>query len=99
MVLVAVSCSPFSQIVSPHTGAVPRVKVAVVVLGVLIVIVQGFCVPVHAPLHPAKVFPAVGLAVRVTSESLLKGAVQVVPQLIPVGFEVMLPFPVTVVVS
>src|SRR5688500_16444554 len=42
-------------------------------------------VPLHAPLHPAKVDPLAGAAVRVTLTPEAKLAVQVLPQLMPVG--------------
>ena len=43
------------------------------------------------PLHPAKLLPEAGVAVRVT---VLKEAEQVVPQLIPDGLLVTIPLPV-----
>ena len=50
-------------------------------------------VPVHAPLQPMKVEPALGLALRVTNvpaENLVEHAA---PQLIPAGDEVTVPVP------
>jgi hypothetical protein len=41
--------------------------------------------PVHAPLHPAKVDPADAVGVSATTVPLLKLAEQVAPQLIPAG--------------
>jgi hypothetical protein len=56
-------------------------------------------VPVHAPLHPAKVDPAAAVAVRVTEVPLLKLAEQVVPQLMPAGELVTVPVPAPAFVS
>jgi hypothetical protein len=49
-----------------------------------------------APLHPAKVVPAAGVAVSVTSVPLLNEAEQVPPQLIPAGLLVTVPLPLPV---
>jgi hypothetical protein len=51
-------------------------------------------VPVQPPAHPAKVEPALGVAVRVTAVPGAKLALQVVPQLIPEGLLVTVPVPV-----
>jgi len=58
-------------------------------------------VPLHAPLHPVKIEFAPGAAVRVTLSPSLKFALQVVPQLIPLGLlvTVPVPFPPRVTVS
>lgn len=50
-------------------------------------------VPLHAPLQPVKIEFAPGAAVRVTLSSSLKFALQVVPQLIPLGLLVTVPVP------
>jgi hypothetical protein len=55
--------------------------------------VQG-PVPLHAPLQPAKVEFAAGVAVRVMEVPGLKAALQAVPQLIPAGSLVTVPLPV-----
>ena len=47
--------------------AAEALKLAVTVRAALIETVQVAAVPVHAPLHPAKVLPLAGLAVRVTA--------------------------------
>jgi len=46
------------------------------------------------PLHPAKVEPAAGVAVKVTDVPLLYVPEQVLPQLIPPGLLVTVPLPV-----
>ena len=51
-------------------------------------------VPVQAPLQPAKAEPAAGAWLRVTTVPELKLALQVAPQLMPVGEEVTVPLPV-----
>jgi hypothetical protein len=50
--------------------------------------------PLHAPPHPEKVEPAVGVAVNVTFVPSAKEALHVVPQLIPDGELVTVPEPV-----
>jgi hypothetical protein len=56
-------------------------------------------VPVQAPVQLVKVVPAVGVAVKVTTVLGAKLAVQVVPQLIPVGLLVIVPIPVPTLVK
>ena len=53
-------------------------------------------VPEQAPVQPAKVEPVFATAVSCTGVPMLKPAVQVVPQLIPVGLLVTVPIPVPV---
>jgi hypothetical protein len=55
--------------------------------------------PVQAPLHPEKVLPGAGVAVRVTELPLEKLALQVEPQLMPAGLLVTAPEPVGATVS
>jgi hypothetical protein len=50
-------------------------------------------VPVHAPLHPANVEPASGRLSSATTVPLPKLALHVDPQLIPAGFDAMMPVP------
>jgi hypothetical protein len=50
------------------------------------------------PLQPAKVEPEAGVAVSVTVVPLLNAAEQVLPQLIPAGLLVTVPFPVPLLV-
>jgi hypothetical protein len=50
-------------------------------------------VPVHAPDQPANEDPDAGVAVRATLVPLLKLAEQVLPQLIPAGLLVTVPWP------
>jgi hypothetical protein len=56
-------------------------------------------VPEHAPLQPAKVEPAAGAAVRVTTVGGVKDCEQLAPQLIPVGVLVTVPVPVPLLVT
>jgi hypothetical protein len=51
-------------------------------------------VPLHAPLQPAKIEFAAGVAVRVIDVPLLNAALQVVPQLMPAGLLETVPLPV-----
>jgi hypothetical protein len=69
------------------------VKVAVAVVAAPSVAEQ-VPVPVHAPLQPVKVEPVAGVAVSVTVAPPVKLALQVLPQVMPVGFEVTVPLPV-----
>jgi hypothetical protein len=91
--------------VPPPVPALPTVRaywilvnVAVTDAAALIITVQ-FPVPVHAPLQPVKVELASGIAVRVTTVPAVNSALQVVPQVIPVGEEVTVPPPVPVLVT
>ncbi len=56
-------------------------------------------VPLHGPLQPANVEPALAAAVNVTEVPLAKLAVQVVPQLMPAGVLVTVPLPVPLFVT
>ena len=73
-------------------------KVAVTFLAALIVIEQ-MPMPEHAPLHPVKVEPAFGVAVRVTMVLCAKEEEQFVVQVIPVGTEVTVPEPAPLMVT
>jgi hypothetical protein len=73
-------------------GAPPLAKVAVALAVDPAGMVQVAAVPVHDPLHPVKVNPAFGAAVKVIGPSA-KLAVQVVPQLMPAGLLVTVPVP------
>ena len=77
---------------SVRTGP-PVLKVAVTDLAALIV-TEHVPVPVQAPLHPANVEPDAGEAVSVTAVPLLKFALHVLGQLIPLGLLVTFPLPV-----
>jgi len=72
--------------------------VAVTLVAALIVTLQVL-VPLQAPLHPAKMKPVVGAAVRVTAAPEGKFAVHVVPQLMPDGALVTVPVPEPAVVT
>src|SRR5262245_23485840 len=72
---------------------VRRVKVAVTVVAAFMVTVQAPVPAQPPPLHPVKAEPVAGVAVSVTTVPLSKGAEQVLPQLIPAGFEVTVPLP------
>jgi len=54
--------------------------------------VQVLLVPVQAPFHPVNFPPRVALAVNVTDVPLLYGSVQSLPQLMPAGDDVTVPF-------
>ncbi len=56
-------------------------------------------VPEQLPPHPAKVEPALAVAVRVTVVPEAKLALQAVPQLMPVGLEITVPVPVPPMVT
>jgi len=71
----------------------PALKVAVTDLAALMVTVH-VPVPLQAPLQPANVEPEAAAAVRVTEVPLLKFAVQVLGQLMPLGLLVTVPLPV-----
>jgi hypothetical protein len=75
-----------------QVGAV-EVKVAVTEVAAFTVTVH-VPVPLHAPLQPVNVEAPSGAAVRVTTVPESNGALHVVPQLIPAGLEVTVPFPV-----
>ncbi len=77
---------------------VPVVKVAVTARAAVMARLQ-VPVPVQAPLQPPKVEPLAAAAVRVTVVPLSKLALQVEPQLTPVGEEVTVPLPVPVLVT
>jgi hypothetical protein len=83
---------PFSAIVKVAGTAV---KLAVTFSAALIVTAQT-PVPLHAPLHPAKVEPSAGVAVSITWVPDWKLALQMEPQLIPDGVLVTVPEPVPV---
>lgn len=82
------------------TGPLLVLNVAVSDLDELIVTAHA-PVPVHAPLQPVNVEPAVGVSVMVTTVPLAKFAVHVPGQLIPAGLlvTVPVPFPAGVTVS
>jgi len=75
-----------------------RVKAAVTLLAAFIDTLQ-LAVPLHAPLHPEKVNPDVGVAVIETCCVLINFAVQVEEQLMPDGELLTRPPPVTATVS
>jgi hypothetical protein len=58
-----------------------------------IVTVQVAELPEQAPPQPPKLEPFSGVAVRVTEDESSKAELQVAPQLIPAGAEVMVPEP------
>jgi hypothetical protein len=76
-------------------GCVPNVAVTLRAADMLTVQVP---VPVQAPLHPVKVEPVPAAAVRVTEVPDAYEALQVLPQLIPLGEEVTVPVPVPLLV-
>lgn len=70
------------------------VKVAVVLNAEVTDTVQVVLDPVHAPLHPVKLEPDTGAAVKVTLVPWLNGDEHVLPQLMPAGEDVTEPEPV-----
>lgn len=91
---------PKLKLVGDNVATGPVLNVAVSDLDELIVTAQA-AVPLHAPLQAAKVEPAAGVSVIVTTVPLMKFAVHVPGQLIPDGLLVTVPapFPATVTVS
>ena len=75
-------------------------KFAVTLTAVETVIVH-VPVPLHAPLQPTNVEPVIGVAVSVTIVPLMKDSEQSVPQSMPAGDDVTVPFmlPPSVIVS
>jgi hypothetical protein len=61
--------------------------------------VQFACTPEQAPDQPAKLLPALGVAVRVTVVPLVKLALQLAPQLMPAGLELTVPVPEPVLLT
>ncbi|CAH1387829.1 hypothetical protein NTGM5_70119 [Candidatus Nitrotoga sp. M5] len=68
-------------------------KIAVTFRGAFIATEQVSLVPLHAPLQPEKIEPEAGVAVSVTLAPWVKGALQLVPQLIPSGDDITVPLP------
>ena len=68
-------------------------KLVLTALAALIVTVQVVAAPPHAPVQPAKVEPAAGVAVRVTDVPLVKLAVQDAAQAMPDDADVTVPVP------
>ena len=56
----------------------------------LIVTVQT-PVPLQAPVQPVNLYPVLGVALRITDVPELNEALQVLPQLMPEGLDVMVP--------
>ncbi len=75
---------------TPVTVTVVELKVAPTDCAAVIVTEQAPA-PVQAPLQPAKAAPAAAVGVRVTDVPWTKGALQVAPQVIPVGELVTVP--------
>jgi hypothetical protein len=69
-------------------------KFAVTVLAEFIVTLHVIPFTASHPVHPVKMESTSGFAVRVTLELLLNAPEQVPPQLMPAGFDVMVPFPI-----
>ena len=79
--------------VSFTTGPPLDVKVAVTAFAALMVTPQ-VPVPLQAPLHPVKVEPEPATAVKTTAAPLVKFALQVLGQEMPLGLLVTVPEPV-----
>jgi hypothetical protein len=87
---VAPMPGPVGAIRVAFTGT--KLNVAVTLRVRVISTVQG-PVPVQSPLQPANVEPAAGTAVNVTEACASNGALQVLPQSMPAGSDVTVPFP------
>ncbi len=83
---------PVPAFVTVNANVFAAVNVAVTAAAAVTVTTQA-PVPVHAPLHPAKVDPVAATCVNVTAVPLAKLAAHAVPQLIPVGALVTVPVP------
>jgi len=89
---------PVPAFVTVTAKVFAAVNVAVTAAAAVTVTTQA-PVPVHAPLHPAKVDPVAATCVNVTIVPLAKLAAHAVPQLIPVGALVTVPVPVPAFVT
>ena len=90
---------PLSTTFSATVFAATCVKLAPTVRAALITTAH-VPVPLHTPpVHPANWYPAAGDAAKMTLDPWSNGAVQLLPQLMPVGFEPTAPDPVTATVS
>lgn len=90
---------PLSTTFSATVFAATGVKLAPTVRAALITTVH-VPVPLHTPpVHPANWYPAAGDAARMTLDPWLNAAVQLLPQLMPVGAEPTEPEPVRATVS
>jgi hypothetical protein len=89
---------PVPAFVTVTAKVFAAVNVAVTAAAAVTVTTQA-PVPVHAPLHPAKVDPVAATCVNVTAVPLAKLAAHAVPQLIPVGALVTVPVPVPAFVT
>ena len=87
--------APVPALVTVRVCDTVRLNVAVTFLSAFIVT----CPFEVSPLHPAKVEPASGVAVRVTAVPAVKLAPQVAPQSIPAGVLVTVPMPVPALVT
>src|SRR3990172_1302832 len=87
------TCAPRIVDPPPTVGSVNvAAKLALTDTFAFTVTAHVSAVPVHAPLHPRKVAPLAGAAVRVTVVPLLKLAEHVpLPQLMPPGLLVTVP--------
>jgi hypothetical protein len=90
-----VATVPKFRLVGVSVTAAPPVelKVAVTACAALMVTLQ-VPVPEQAPLHPANVEPVPATSVKVTTVPLLKLALQVLGQLMPLGLLLTVPLPV-----
>ena len=57
------------------------------------IVTEQLPVPEQAPDHPLKIYPELGVAVSVTDVPELNDALQVLPQLMPIGLLVIAPLP------
>ena len=86
---------PVTATLNMNCALLTGLKLAVTLLAAFIDTVHVVVLPMHAPPHALKTYPAAGAAARATLVPALKFALHAVLQLIPEGDDVTLPDPVT----
>jgi hypothetical protein len=99
-VAVRVTLAPTATWAADNARVVVVVALKVAVAALAAVILTAHVpTPEQTPLHPPKVKPAAGVAVRLTKAPLLKFALQVLGQVIPAGALVTAPVPTRLTVN